>query len=104
MQAEVSDKRNVRLSEDEINNLKASVTAADPEGKLFLFGSRTDCEGRGGDIDLLILSKQITRKSLTAIRWNFFERFGEQKLDIVLDDGTLAEPFVKTIFRKAVEL
>lgn len=104
MNVAVFKQPNVRLSQEEIENLKASVAAADPEGRVYLFGSRTDTARRGGDIDLLIVSKKIGRKDLTAIRWNFFERFGEQKLDIVLDDGTLAKPFVKKLFGKAVEL
>jgi len=104
MNTAVCDKADVRLSAAEIDNLKASVSAADPEGRVYLFGSRTDTAQRGGDIDLLVVSGKIGRKELTAIRWRFFELFGEQKLDIVVDDGSLQTPFVKMIFPKAVEL
>ena len=91
----------MRLTNKEICNLKTSVFEFDPAAKLFLFGSRTDDTKRGGDIDILIISKIISRKEVHLIRINFFQSFGEQKLDIIVDDGTLNTPFIKLIFEKA---
>ena len=76
----------------------------DPHANIYLFGSRTDMAKRGGDIDLLIVSQSMKRSDLSRVRWNFFEEFGEQKLDIVLDDSTGKTTFAKMIFPKAVKL
>ena len=94
----------IRLTEKEIDAIKTSVLSIDPHAKIYLFGSRTDTVKRGGDIDLLIVSKVFTRKEISRVRWYFFERFGEQKIDIILDDGSLNTPFLKMIFPKAVQL
>ena len=94
----------MRLSKVEINNLKTSVFSFDKEAKLYLFGSRTDDQKRGGDIDLLIISKNINREEVRKIKLNFYDEFGEQKIDILQDDGKLDEPFKKLIFTKAIEL
>jgi predicted nucleotidyltransferase len=94
----------VRLSRAEIKNLKTSVYALDVHASLYLFGSRTDVTKRGGDIDILLISKQLKRNDLSKIRWHFFKEFGEQKLDIVIDDGSKRTSFVKMVFPKAVKL
>lgn len=74
------------------------------DAQLYLFGSRVDDTKRGGDIDLLIVSKSLTKKDLRFIRIDFFNYFGEQKIDIVLDNGEFKNPFTKHIFKKAVLL
>ena len=94
----------VRLSSAEIKNLKESVSSADPHASIYLFGSRIDMTKRGGDIDILIISQSIKKRDLTDIRWRFFEEFGEQKMDIVTDDGSAQTPFVEMVFPKAVKI
>jgi len=94
----------VRLSNAEIKNLKESVSSADPHADIYLFGSRTDMIKRGGDIDILIISQSIKKRDLRDIRWHFFEEFGEQKIDIVTDDGSVQTPFVEMVFPKAVQI
>ena len=94
----------VRLSKNEIKNLKASVFSVDSDASLYLFGSRTDLTRKGGDIDILIISKNIKKSDLSDIRWNFFEEFGEQKIDIVTDNGSVQTPFIEMVFPKAVQL
>lgn len=94
----------VRLNKEEIENLQASVSFIDPHATIYLFGSRTDLTKKGGDIDLLIISQTMKRSDVSHIRWNFFDAFGEQKMDIVIDNGSAQSPFVQMIFPKAVEL
>ena len=94
----------LRLSQEEIDTIKRSVLYVDPDATVYLFGSRTDIAKQGGDIDILIVSKTIGRKDISKIRWNFFEQFGEQKMDIVVDRGNMNSPFVRMIFPKAVRL
>jgi len=94
----------VRLSAEEIDILKSKLKELSAEAKLYLFGSRTDETKKGGDIDLLVVSKELTKKDLRLLRIDFFKHFGEQKMDIVLDDGKFSDPFHKMIYQKAVLL
>ena len=94
----------MRLSNEEIKLLKKTLTSLSATAKLYLFGSRVDDEKRGGDIDLLIISDELTQKDMRKIRVKFFQQFGEQKIDIVLDDGRMENPFVRYIWPKVVPL
>ena len=87
-----------------LRSVLATSYALDSHASLYLFGSRTDVTKRGGDIDILLISKQLKRNDLSKIRWHFFREFGEQKLDIVIDDGSKRTSFVKMVFPKAVKL
>jgi len=92
----------LRLTNDEVNTLKASLSMLSKTAQLFLFGSRVDDTKRGGDIDLLVVSSELTLRDLRKIKFDFFDNFGEQKIDIVLDDGKKVEPFMELIKAKAV--
>ena len=53
----------MRISAREQSAIKGVLSKFDPEGKVYLFGSRIDDEKRGGDIDLLF----ETQRSMTLI-------------------------------------
>jgi len=38
------------------------------------------------------------------LRIEYFKKFGEQKMDIILDDGNFSKPFNKLVFQEAVLL
>jgi len=94
----------MRLSENEINTIKSSVLALDQYARIYLFGSRIDDTKQGGDIDLLIESDILTRQDLRKIRWQFFDCFGEQKMDLVLDSGLDNQAFINMIKPTAIQL
>lgn len=94
----------MRLSKEEIQTLKQAVAKQDAAAEIYLYGSRVDMSKKGGDIDLLIISKKITRAGLTPIRWAFFDKFGEQKMDFIVDQGDLKDPFVAKIYKQAIKL
>ena len=94
----------MRLEGEQITLLKNKVQSLSDKAQIYLFGSRVDDTKKGGDIDLLVVSKTLTKRDLRLIRIEFFKYFGEQKLDIVLDDGTFANPFHKHILQKAILL
>lgn len=94
----------MRLTRNEVTLLKEKLTSLSADAKLYLFGSRVDDAKRGGDIDLLVVSQKLTKKDLRHLRLAFFKVFGEQKLDILLDDGNFVNPFHKMISQKAVLL
>ena len=94
----------MRLLKEEINVLKNRLSSLSSKAKIYLFGSRTDDTKKGGDIDLLVVSNKLTKKDMRLLRVDFYEHFGEQKIDIVLDDGAFSNIFNKIIFQKAILL
>jgi len=92
----------MRLRETEVLLLKGTLRDLSATAKLYLFGSRVDDTKQGGDIDLLVVSDTLKNKDLRKLRIEFCKKFGEQKIDIVLDDGTFKDPFHKHIFQKAL--
>jgi len=94
----------MRLSKKEIYVLKKALHSLSSEAKLYLFGSRVDDSKRGGDIDLMIVSKDFTKKQLREFRITFFKYFGEQKLDIIVDNGSFKNPFHQIVKKEAILL
>ena len=94
----------MRLSSEEVALLKSTLRQLDANAELYLFGSRIDDKKRGGDIDLLIVSSLLDKRAKRILRLAFFERFGEQKIDILLDDGHFKEPFHKLALERGVKL
>lgn len=75
----------MRLSKDEIKAIKSSIKASvDGKFELYLFGSRTDDNKLGGDIDLFLECENPSLKLLTKIKAKLYEALGEQKIDLVL--------------------
>ena len=76
----------MRLSEYEQKMIKESFEAVFNDGTIYLFGSRTDDEKRGGDIDLYIQTPK--EKAILKNKIKFLvllkEKIGEQKIDVVL--------------------
>ena len=64
--------------------LKETSANLFPNAGIYLFGSRTDNQARGGDIDILILSKKkIAPAVIRTFRISFYKKFGYQKIDVV---------------------
>ena len=64
----------MRLSEKQIKVLKDKLNSISSSAKLYLFGSRVDDTKKGGDIDLLVVSKEVTKKDLRLLRIDFLIR------------------------------
>jgi predicted nucleotidyltransferase len=94
----------MRLSNAEINTIKTTVLELDLQAHVFLFGSRVDDSKRGGDIDLLIESKKISKQDLRTIRRQFYAKFGEQKMDLIIDNDIDNQAFISMIKPKSVPL
>jgi predicted nucleotidyltransferase len=74
----------MRISLQEIDFLKKELSAILDQPVIYLFGSRLDDDKKGGDLDIMVLAKRkLTWKEKAKVRWRFFEKFGEQKLDII---------------------
>lgn len=94
----------MRLTKQQQTIIKNDIQGLDADARVFLFGSRVDDQKSGGDIDLLIFSNKLDKKQLRAVKWHYYEIFGEQKMDLILDSGKLDTPFVRLIFPSAIEL
>jgi predicted nucleotidyltransferase len=94
----------MRLSQEQINVLKDGLKQLDAMARVYLFGSRVDDSKKGGDIDLLIKSEKLSRADIRKLRMDFYRHFGEQKIDVLLDDGKQSDAFFAKIREKAIEL
>lgn len=92
----MSKKLRMRISEFEKRVFIETVKEIDSEANIFLFGSRTDDNKRGGDIDLLVHSQKIDLRKEIEIQKEFFLRLEEQKIDLVVTKD-FSEPFVQYI-------
>lgn len=93
----------MRLTDKEKSVIRKAVAEADPAARIFLFGSRTDDTGKGGDIDLLILSDFLGRAEKREIKFRLFDALGEQKIDLLIARD-LSDPFVRMAKKGGIEL
>ncbi len=93
----------MRLTKMEIKAIKDTIARFDTEAKVYLYGSRVDDMKRGGDIDLLIISSNITEINRRELKLNLFDQIGEQKIDIVIASDT-TPPFVQIALENGVLL
>ena len=93
----------MRLREPEKKIIIRTIKNIDQDARIYLFGSRVDDNGRGGDIDLLIITDKMTYDDKLAIKKEFLLELEEQKIDIVISKSG-DEPFIKMIFAQGVEM
>ena len=96
-------KQSLRLSEAELSAIRHVVYQADPDARIWLFGSRADDNAKGGDIDLLILSKTLSLKDKRQLKLALYQCIGEQKIDLVIAaDNT--DPFTRIALAEGIRL
>lgn len=99
----------MRLTKNQISAI--TTTAKQHFGlacKVYLFGSRTDDNGRGGDIDLLIKSNDndlLTLNNKLKFLVDLKLKIGDQKIDVVFDSyKSHNKNFLDSVRGKSVEL
>ncbi len=93
----------MRLREREKTEIIAAIKGFDAAARVFLFGSRADDARKGGDIDLLIISRQIRPAEKRRIRRLICDAIGDQRIDILLAaDAT--DPLVRLAQNSGVRL
>ena len=90
---------NIRLQSTQQEVIKQLASDFFENAKVFVFGSRTNMMQKGGDIDIYIQTtkKESILKAKLAFLREFEKRFGEQKVDLLVDNGSKK----KTIFEIA---
>lgn len=95
----------MRISDEQRDFLKKEITAVAPDAEVYLFGSRVDDKKKGGDVDIMVLSgKKLLWKEKAKIRWHYFEKYGEQKLDIVSSTFEEVNPFKQIVLHEGIRL
>ena len=73
---------------------------------VLIFGSRVDMHKKGGDIDIYIETdkkEDILRSKIAFLR-EFEKLFGEQKVDVIVDNGTKEKTIFEIAKREGVAL
>lgn len=85
----------LRLSEIERVQIVSTIREWDKNAKVYLYGSRTRDDLKGGDIDLMIISDQIGFSDKIDILIALKSKIGDQKIDLkVLPKSSYADdPF-----------
>ena len=100
----------MRLKDKDIEAIKKVAKLVFGENSTIkIFGSRTDDERRGGDIDLLIrCDSALSRADQYQRKINFLVQLkkiiGDQKIDVIIDSGQQNNPVFQDAYKKGVQL
>lgn len=96
----------IRLQEVQQQAIKALAAEFFDSSKVWIFGSRADIDLKGGDIDIYIQTGRkegILGAKLAFLR-EFEKRFGEQNVDLVVDNGTKGKEIYAVAQKEGVAL
>jgi predicted nucleotidyltransferase len=95
----------MRIAKKQLAFLKQEVKKYAPEAKLYLFGSRLNDKKRGGDIDIMILTKEaFPLEQKWEVKIKFYEKFGDQKIDVVTFTFDDQDNFKKLVLLEGIEI
>jgi hypothetical protein len=89
--------KNLRLSDHDLEAIERLFRKHFLSGdRLWIFGSRTDLNRKGGDIDLYVETDAISAAAAIEMKidflWELEKIIGEQKIDVVLNMLKLPYP------------
>ncbi|WP_133510200.1 nucleotidyltransferase domain-containing protein [Candidatus Thiosymbion oneisti] len=93
----------VRLTASQSRTVVRAIRDRDPQAEIYLFGSRINDEGRGGDIDLLVISKQIDLMTKLDILGEIHRRLGDRCIDLVVTPDP-TPPFMRIAQAEGIRL
>jgi predicted nucleotidyltransferase len=100
----------MRLNNKEIAAIKEVTRGVfGDNATISLFGSRTDDNKKGGDIDLFIqCNLRISREEQYPLKIKFLvqlKRFiGDQKIDVLINSGQLSKSILEAVQKEEVQL
>ncbi len=94
----------MRLNQHELDVVRQTLYGADPNGRVWLFGSRVDDARRGGDIDLYLeASRPIDLKDSLALEYRL-TALCDAKVDLLIRRPGEAEKPIHVIARQGAPL
>ncbi len=96
--------KKVRLKDWEINVIKKVIKSFDQDARVFIYGSRADLNKKGGDIDILVISKNISLETQLKIKAKLIKYLGDRKIDLVIAKNEKETNFVELIYNQSVEI
>lgn len=93
----------MRLIQEEQLAIGDAIHKADAEAAIYLFGSRADDTAKGGDIDLLVLSKKIDLMAKLDILAQLHQKLGARKIDLAIYPDS-SSPFPRMVMQTGVLL
>ena len=93
----------MRLADDERSAIRNAIAQSDALAQVYIFGSRVDDAAKGGDIDVLVLSKKINLMAKLDILARLHQALGERKIDVAVFPDT-SRPFPRLVMQDAVLL
>ncbi len=93
----------MRLAYDEQQAIGSIIRQADADAEIYLYGSRADDAAKGGDIDVLVLSKKINLMAKLDILAQLHRKLGDRKIDIAIYPDTI-RPFPRMIMQAGLRL
>jgi len=97
---------NIRLHQEQQLTIKKLSSDFFNASKVLIFGSRADVNKKGGDIDIYIQTNKkenILKSKLSFLR-EFEKMFGEQKVDLLIDNGTKNKEIFEIAKREGIAL
>ena len=91
----------MRLSDRQHNAITAALREAALPGdaEVHLFGSRIDDEAAGGDIDLLVVARNVDAYDLDRRIRRAFRSRVDERIDIIVLDPERPDPHVEAFVR-----
>ena len=94
----------MRLSAIELKAIRATLAAADPLGRIYLYGSRVDDTRRGGDIDVFLeATRAIDLKTALTLRHRL-SSVCDTKVDLLIKTPDQEEMPIHQIARHGIQL
>ena len=85
----------MRLTPEQASVIRDAIAREiSPDARVWLFGSRVDDSAKGGDIDLLVVSRKIDVMSKLDILAALHQQLGDQRIDLVVFPD-LSKPFAR---------
>ncbi|MEI7869759.1 MAG: nucleotidyltransferase domain-containing protein [Candidatus Methylumidiphilus sp.] len=94
----------MRLSEFELQTIRNILYSADPQGRIYLFGSRTNDLRKGGDIDIFFeVTVPLDLKAQLSLEYNL-SSLCNTKVDLLIKEPEQPEKTIYAIAREGIQL
>lgn len=96
----------IRVNQNQINTIKRLALELFNSNDVWIFGSRADLNQKGGDIDIYLFTDKkddILKYKIIFLR-EFEKEFGEQKVDLLVDNSTIQKDIFDIARAEGVKL